>query len=253
MDPLLAHGQWRIVFFIVIISLLLASCALVVLGLVKVKMLPFDNKSEFQIILNMPADSPLEQTANVAMEMAESAGKDPAVLNYQIYAGTASPFNFNGLVRHYFLRRGPAVADIQVNLRPKDQRDAQSHDIAKRIRPAIAGIAKKYGATVAVAEVPPGPPVLQTLVAEIYGPNEADRVKLAKKVKQIFSTTEGVVDVDWYRQTDQIRKTIRVDKESGRKRDFGGADHPDHPNGHGRNHPRHFPSAGGQGRDQHGP
>ena len=213
MDPLLSHSRWRIVFFIVIISLLLASCSLVALGLVKVKMLPFDNKSEFQIILNMPEGSPLEQTANVAMEMAESISKDPAVLNYQIYAGTASPYNFNGLVRHYFLRRGPAVADIQVNLRPKGERDAQSHDIAKRIRPAIALIAKKYGATLAVAEVPPGPPVLQTLVAEIYGPDDADRVKLAEKVKQIFSATDGVVDVDWYRQTDRIRKTIRVDKE----------------------------------------
>jgi len=213
MDPLLSHSRWRIVFFIVIISLLLASCSLVALGLVKVKMLPFDNKSEFQIILNMPEGSPLEQTANVAMEMAESISKDPAVLNYQIYAGTASPYNFNGLVRHYFLRTGPAVADIQVNLRPKGERDAQSHDIAKRIRPAIALIAKKYGATLAVAEVPPGPPVLQTLVAEIYGPDDADRVKLAEKVKQIFSATDGVVDVDWYRQTDRIRKTIRVDKE----------------------------------------
>ncbi|MDR3630860.1 MAG: efflux RND transporter permease subunit [Desulfocapsaceae bacterium] len=213
MDPLLSRGRSRIIFFAVIISLLLASCALVGLGLVKVKMLPFDNKSEFQIVLNMPEGSTLEQTANVAMEMAEQAGKDPTVLNYQIYAGTASPYNFNGLVRHYFLRSGPAVADIQINLLPKHERDVQSHDIAKRIRPGLAQIAKKYGAAVAVAEVPPGPPVLQTLVAEIYGPTDADRVRLASRVKQIFSSTEGVVDVDWYRQIDRMRKTISVDKE----------------------------------------
>ena len=213
MDPLLSHARWRIIFFIVIISLLLLSCSLVVLGLVKVKMLPFDNKSEFQVILNMPEGSTLEQTSKVAMEMAEAVIHDPAVTDYQIYTGTASPYNFNGLVRHYFLRNGPTVADIQVNLRPKDERNVQSHDIAKRIRPAVSSIALKYGATVAVAEVPPGPPVLQTLVAEIYGPTDADRVKLATEVKNIFATTEGVVDVDWYREKDRLRTIIRVDKE----------------------------------------
>ncbi len=213
MQPLLAHRSLRILFFLVIVILLLLSFTLVGLGLVKVKMLPFDNKSEFQIILNMPEGSTLEQTANVAMEMAETAAKDPAVANYQIYAGTASPYNFNGLVRHYFLRRGPDKADIQVNLKPKDERDVQSHDIAKRIRPVVAKIARKYGAAVAVAEVPPGPPVLETLVAEIYGPTDADRVKLAKKVKHILETTQGVVDVDWYREADRMRKVITIDKE----------------------------------------
>jgi len=213
MNPLLAHASFRFSFFFIIIALLLISCSLVGLGLVKVKMLPFDNKSEFQVILNMPEGSTLEQTTKVAMEMSEAILHDPAVSDYQIYAGTSSPYNFNGLVRHYFLRRGPDVADIQVNLKSKAERDVQSHDIAKRIRPVVAQIAKKYGAAVAVAEVPPGPPVLETLVAEIYGPTDADRVKLAKKVKHIFETTKGVVDVDWYQEADRMRKVITVDKE----------------------------------------
>ena len=213
MDPLLAHGRWRLVFFAIILALLLASCGLVVLGLVKVKMLPFDNKSEFQIILDMPEGSTLEQTTRVALEMAQAAGREPEVVNYQIYGGTAAPYNFNGLVRHYFLRSGPTVADIQINLKPKAERNSQSHDIAKRVRPAIVAIAERHGAAVAVAEVPPGPPVLQTLVAEIYGPDEASRVALAAEVKQIFATTAGVVDIDWYREEERTKLVLSVDKE----------------------------------------
>ncbi len=213
MDPLLAHGGWRILFFAAIIALLLGACSMVFFGLVKVKMLPFDNKSEFQIILNMPEGSTLEQTAMVAKEMANTVRKDPAVTNYQIYVGTASPYNFNGLVRHYFMRSGPTVADIQVNLLAKDERSLQSHDIATRIRPPLAAIAEKYGANVVVAEVPPGPPVLQTLVAEIYGPTEKARVKLAEEVKKIFTMTTGVVDIDWYREEERLRKVFTVDKE----------------------------------------
>jgi multidrug efflux pump subunit AcrB len=213
MDPLLGHRGWRILFFVSITALLLGTCGMVYLGLVKVKMLPFDNKSEFQIILNMPEGSTLEHTSKVAMEMGQAVKNDPAVVNYQIYVGTASPYNFNGLVRHYFLRSGPTVADIQVNLLPKKERNLQSHDIAQRIRPAVAEIAKKYGAAVAVAEVPPGPPVLQTLVAEIYGPDYESRVRLATAVKNIFETSEGVVDVDWFREDDRIRKVLTVDKE----------------------------------------
>lgn len=213
MDPLLSHPAWRILFFLTITALLLGSCTMVYLGLVKVKMLPFDNKSEFQIILNMPEGTTLEHTSKVAMEIATVVHKDPAVVNYQIYAGTASPYNFNGLVRHYFLRSGPTVADIQVNLLPKKQRSLQSHDIARRIRPGVAAIAEKYGATVAVAEVPPGPPVLQTLVAEVYGPDDDSRVRLATKVKEIFASTEGVVDIDWFREENRTRKVLTVDKE----------------------------------------
>jgi len=213
MDPLLSHGGWRILFFCIIIAMLLGSCTMVGLSLVKVKMLPFDNKSEFQVILDMPEGGTLEQTTRVAMEMAQVIKHEPDVTDYQIYSGTASPYNFNGLVRHYFMRSGPSVADIQVNLASKQDRDRQSHEIAKNVRPALAAIAKKYGATIAVAEVPPGPPVLQTLVAEVYGPNHASRLALAKKVKQIFARTDGVVDIDWYRENDREKTIITVDKE----------------------------------------
>ncbi len=213
MEPLLAHASWRWTFFLGIVVLLGASCGMVGLGLVQVKMLPFDNKSEFQIILDMPEGSTLEQTTRVAREMAAVISREPEVTDYQVYAGTASPHNFNGLVRHYFMRRGANVADIQVNLLSKHERKAQSHDIAKRVRPSVAEIAKKYGAAVAVAEVPPGPPVLQTLVAEIYGPSEQDRVSLARAVKDIFLDTKGVVDVDWYREEERNRLLLTVDRE----------------------------------------
>ncbi|MBU1139479.1 MAG: efflux RND transporter permease subunit [Proteobacteria bacterium] len=220
MDPLLASGFARFVFFVAIVAMLIGACSMFYLGLVKVKMLPFDNKSEFQVILDMPEGSTLEQTSRVALEMAEVVKADPAVVNYQVYAGVASPYNFNGLVRHYFMRQGPTVADIQVNLLPKHERSLQSHDIAVRIRPGIAEIAKKYGAAVAVAEVPPGPPVLQTLVAEIYGPSDGDRVKLAEEVKRIFEATEGAVDVDWYRESERSRLVLTVDKEKAALNDI---------------------------------
>ena len=213
MDPLLAHAAWRLIFFAVITLLLAGSASMVFFGLVKVKMLPFDNKSEFQVILDMPEGSPLEQTTRVAMEMADSLRHEAEVVNYQIYAGTASPYNFNGLVRHYFLRSAEHLADIQVNLLPKGERKAQSHDIAKRVRPALADIAEKYGATVAVAEVPPGPPVLQTLVAEVYGPDAETRLSLAKKVKAIFAATDGVVDIDWYQEEQRNKQVVLVDTE----------------------------------------
>jgi multidrug efflux pump subunit AcrB len=213
MAPLIHHAGWRWTFLSGITLLLLASFATVGLGWVKVKMLPFDNKSEFQIILNMPEGASLEQTAAVAREMGASIRDEPEVTNWQIYAGVASPFNFSGLVRHYFMRRGANIADIQVNLVSKHDRSAQSHDIAKRIRPRIAAIAERYQARVAIAEVPPGPPVLQTLVAEIYGPNEESRLKLADKVKTIFKQTPGVVDVDWYHEADQQKDRFVIDKE----------------------------------------
>jgi len=213
MGPLIQNGAARFKFISGICLLLLLAMATVGIGWVKVKMLPFDNKSEFQIILNMPEGSSLERTASVAREMAEVVRKEPEVTDYQIYTGTASPFNFNGLVRHYFMRRGANVADIQVNLLPKHDRKAQSHDIAKRVRPALTAIADKYHARVAVAEVPPGPPVLQTLVAEIYGPDEAARHALARKVIDIFKSTPGVVDTDWYIEADQPKARFVIDKE----------------------------------------
>lgn len=213
MGPLIHHTGWRWAFLVGITMLLLGSMATVGLGWVKVKMLPFDNKSEFQVILNMPEGSSLEKTAAVAREMAAVIRQEPEVTNYQVYAGVASPYNFNGLVRHYFMRSGANVADIQVNLVSKHERQAQSHDIAKRVRPAVAAIAERHGARVAIAEVPPGPPVLQTLVAEIYGPDDEARLKLAEKVKSIFKTTPGVVDVDWYIEADQPKARFIIDKE----------------------------------------
>ncbi len=213
MDPLLGNVRWRWAFLGTIIFLLLAAMGLVGIGAVKIKMLPFDNKSEFQVIINAPEGTTLEQTARIASEMAAAIRSEPEVRDYQIYAGTASPFNFNGLVRHYFMRRGPHVADIQVNLVGKGERSDQSHAIAKRIRPRVTAIAAKYGAAVAVAEVPPGPPVLQTLVAEIYGPNEETRLKLAQRVRHVMEKSAGVVDVDWYVEADQPKVRFVIDKE----------------------------------------
>ena len=213
MGPMIAQARWRLAFLAGIVVLLLASMATVGFGWVKVKMLPFDNKSEFQIILNMPEGSALEHTAQAAREIAAAVRVEPEVTDYQIYTGVAAPFNFNGLVRHYFMRRGPHIADLQVNLVPKGERKAQSHDIAKRVRLRVAQIAAKYGARVAVAEVPPGPPVLQTLVTEVYGPNEKSRLALANKVIDIFHHTAGVVDADWYVEADQTKVRFLVDKE----------------------------------------
>jgi len=213
MGPLLSHRRWRWIFLGVIIGLLLLAMTLVGLGWTKVKMLPFDNKSEFQIILNMPEGSSLERTAQAAREIAAAVRVEPEVTDYQIYAGIAAPVNFNGLVRHYFNRHGANVADVQVNLVGKHERKAQSHEIAKRVRPRVAAIAAKYGARVAVAEVPPGPPVLQTLVAEVYGPSEEARLALAGRVREIFNHTKGVVDVDWYVEADQPKTRFVIDKE----------------------------------------
>jgi multidrug efflux pump subunit AcrB len=213
MQPLIKYRHRRWIFLIAIVALLLSAMALVDIGWVKVKMLPFDNKSEFQIILNMPEGSALERTAQAAREIAAAVRVELEVTDYQIYAGVAAPFNFNGLVRHYFMRRGANIADLQINLVKKDARHAQSHDIVRRVRQRVAAIAAKYGARVAVAEVPPGPPVLQTLVAEIYGPTEQLRLALAEKVRAIFQKTPGVVDVDWYVEADQPKTIFVIDKE----------------------------------------
>ncbi len=212
MTPLLVVPKWRVLFLVSVVGLLLASAALVGLKLVTVKMLPFDNKSEFQVIIDMPEGSTLEQTAAITREIAGKLQQVPEVASLQLYVGTASPYNFNGLVRHYFLRQGPNVADIQVNLASAEERKAQSHDITKRVRPEVQQIAARYGARVKVAEVPPGPPVLQTLVAEIYGPTQKQQISLAKQILEIFEKTPGVVDVDWYVEDDQPKYRFVVDK-----------------------------------------
>ncbi len=161
----------------------------------------------------MPEDSSLEKTMQAAREIAQAISSEPEVVNYQIYAGTASPFNFNGLVRHYFMRSGAHVADIQVNLSPKGERSDQSHDIARRIRPRVDEVAARFQARVAVAEVPPGPPVLQTLVAEVYGPSDSSRSMLVRDVADVFRSTEGVVDVDIYGEDARRKFTFEVDQQ----------------------------------------
>jgi multidrug efflux pump subunit AcrB len=213
MGRLIRNRRWRYGFLSGVVLLLLFAVALFPLKLVKVKMLPFDNKSEFQVIIDLPEGSTLEQTAAVTREIGDYVRTVPEVTDYQMYVGTASPYNFNGLVRHYFLRRGPNVADIQVNLVPKGERSAQSHDIAKRVRPRIDEIAARYAARVKVAEVPPGPPVLQTLVAEVYGPDYQRQLEVARQIRDIFDRTEGVVDVDSYVEDDQPKVRFVVDKE----------------------------------------
>jgi multidrug efflux pump subunit AcrB len=213
MGKLIHEARWRYGFLGLVALLLFGSFSLVLLKFVRVKMLPFDNKSEFQVIVDMPEESPLEQTAAVTKEIADYVRTVPEVTDYQMYIGTASPYNFNGLVRHYFLRQGPNVADIQVNLLPKSERSSQSHEIAKRVRPAIQEIAARYQARVKVSEVPPGPPVLQTLVAEIYGPNYQRQIEVARQVRDIFDLTPGVVDVDSYIEDAQTKYQFVVDKE----------------------------------------
>ncbi|MDM8537435.1 efflux RND transporter permease subunit [Desulfobacterales bacterium HSG17] len=213
MDPLLHKPFWRWTFLLSVAGMLLLACVLVGVGLVRVKMLPFDNKSEFQVIIDMPETATLEDTAAAALEMGDYLKTVNEVVDYEIYAGTAGPFNFNGLVRHYDLRRGPQMADIQVNLAGKGKRKQQSHEIAKRVRPALKAVADRYGARVKVAEVPPGPPVLSTLVAEIYGPDYDRQKELALKVRDIFESTEGVVDVDWYMEEEQTRFQLNIDQE----------------------------------------
>ena len=205
MDRLLHRPPWRYGFLAMVALLLLGSVSLVAVQWVKVKMLPFDNKSEFQVVIDMPEGTPLEETAAVTREIGAVLADVPEVVNYQMYVGTASPYNFNGLVRHSFLRRAPHEADIQVNLVGKGERDAQSHDIAKRVRPAIREVADRHGARIKVAEVPPGPPVLQTLVAEVYGPDYRQQIEVARQVREILEKTDGVVDVDWYVEDDQPR------------------------------------------------
>jgi multidrug efflux pump subunit AcrB len=213
MGPLIHSALWRNVFLVGIVVLLLGAFALVPLGKVVVKMLPFDNKSELQVIVDMPEGASLEETANAARSLARAIREEPEVTDIEVYAGTAAPFNFNGLVRHYFLRHGSNVADLQVNLVGKHERAAQSHDFAKRIRPRLEALAKGLGARMKIAEVPPGPPVLQTLVAEVYGPDPSRQVEVARAVRGLFESTEGVADVDWFVEDDQVREEVVVDAE----------------------------------------
>jgi len=213
MGLLIASGMRRAIFFASVGALLLAAIALVPLELVTMKMMPFDNKSEFQVMIDMPEGTALETTARVASALASATLEDETVVNVQQYVGVSAPYNFNGLVRHYFLRRAPHLGDLQVNLVPKGERAAQSHEVAGRVRERLIPIAKQFGATIQVAEVPPGPPVLQTLVAEVYGPDPARRMAVAAQIKSIFEQTPGVVDTDWYVEAPHPKINLAVDGE----------------------------------------
>ncbi|MBF04171.1 MAG: multidrug transporter AcrB [Flavobacterium sp.] len=212
-QPLLDSSVKRNLMFGITILLLLGSVVMFFTKSVAVKMLPFDNKNEFQVVVDMPEGTTLERTAVVTKEIAQYLTTIPEVVNYQNYIGASAPITFNGLVRHYDMRGGSNMADIQVNLLHKEDRDLQSHDIAKLVRPQIHKIAKKYGANVKIVEVPPGPPVLSTLVAEVYGPNYEEQIKVANQVKTILETTSDVVDIDWMVEAPQVEYKLEIDRE----------------------------------------
>ena len=206
-------GMYRGLLGLGIAALIGVSLLLPATGLVLLKMLPFDNKSEFQVIVDMPAGTPVEHTAAVLRELGDELLKAPEVVHYQAYAGTAAPINFNGLVRQYDLRRGGEVGDLQVNLVDKHARSEQSHAIATRLRPALQAIGRKHGANVKVVEVPPGPPVLSPIVAEIYGPEADGRRQVAQAVRAVFEKTAGVVDVDDSSIAAAPRTLLLVDRQ----------------------------------------
>jgi multidrug efflux pump subunit AcrB len=224
MAPLLVSKSKRYMFYGFTLGLMALSVGLMITKAVVVKMLPYDNKSELQVVIDMPEGTPKEKTLETAKAIADYIAKQSIVKDYQIYVGTSSPFNFNGLVRHYYLRQGSNMADIQVNLVDKKERKDQSHDFAKKIRPAVHEIAKKYGAKyVAVVEVPPGPPVLSPIVAEVYGPDLKSQEEFALKVLDVFKKSPSITDEGIYlesphkmlilRAKDDVLKLVGMSKE----------------------------------------
>ncbi|MBK7533381.1 efflux RND transporter permease subunit [Piscinibacter sp.] len=211
--PLLDSARKRWLLLAGILAALLLSVGLALVQWVVLKMLPFDNKSEFQLVVEMPAGTPLENTAAALQELGAHLAKQPEVRDLQGYAGTASPITFNGLVRQYYLRADAEQGDLQVNLVDKKHRHEQSHAIAQRLRPALGAIAAKYGARLKVVEVPPGPPVLAPLVAEIYGPDEAGRIQVAQKVMKAFGDTAHIVGIDSTLAADAPRAWLRVNRQ----------------------------------------
>ncbi|RRQ50832.1 AcrB/AcrD/AcrF family protein [Maribacter algicola] len=211
--PLIEHKGKRWIFLGLTFFLLIGSMLLFFTKSVAVKMLPFDNKNEFQVVIDMPEGTTLERTGVVAQEISQYLATRPEVVNYQNYVGTSAPITFNGLVRHYDLRGGSNMADIQVNLIDKGERSAQSHDIAKLLRSEIQRIASKYKANVKVVEVPPGPPVLSTIVAEVYGPDYDTQMEIADNVQDILKNTQDVVDIDWMVEVDQTEYQFTIDRE----------------------------------------
>ncbi|CAM1370831.1 Multidrug transporter AcrB [Tenacibaculum litoreum] len=211
--PLIENKTKRWTFLGITILLLLGSMSLFFTKSVAVKMLPFDNKNEFQVVIDMPEGTTLERTDAVTKEIAQYLATRPEVVNYQSYVGTSAPITFNGLVRHYDLRGGSNMADIQVNLVDKKDRSIQSHDIAKLMRGDIQKIAKKFKANVKLVEVPPGPPVLSTIVAEVYGPDYDKQIEIANEVQNILHNTNDVVDIDWMVEDNQTEYEFVIDKE----------------------------------------
>lgn len=217
LTPLLESRKKRWVFMIGLTVVLLSSFVLFYTKSVPVKMLPFDNKNEFQVVIDMPEGTSLERTAAVTKELAAYIGKNDKVVSYQSYVGTSAPISFNGLVRHYDMRMGEHVADIQVNLIDKGDRKEQSHDIATSVRAELQAIGKKYDANVKVVEVPPGPPVMSTIVAEVYGPDYEQQIEVAAGIKQLLAETDNVADVDWSVEADQIEYQFEVNKDKAMK------------------------------------
>ena len=211
--PMLESKKVQYIFLGVTTVLLLGSISLFFTKTVTVKMLPFDNKNEMQVVIDMPEGTTLERTAVVAKEIGQFLSTQEKVVNYQNYVGTSAPITFNGLVRHYDLRSGSNVADIQVNLIDKKKRKEQSHDIAKELRPHIQEIGNKFGANVKIVEVPPGPPVNSTIVAEVYGPDYDQQIAVAEQLKTMLINTDDVVDVDWGIEADQKEYEFVIDKE----------------------------------------
>ncbi|MDO6597429.1 efflux RND transporter permease subunit [Oceanihabitans sp. 2_MG-2023] len=211
--PLLESKGKRWMFLGLTFLVLMGTMVLFFTKSVAVKMLPFDNKNEFQVVIDMPEGTTLERTGVVAQEISQYLATRPEVVNYQNYVGTSAPITFNGLVRHYDLRGGSNMADIQVNLLDKEERSAQSHDIAKLLRPDIQKIAAKYHANVKLVEVPPGPPVLSTIVAEVYGPDYEEQIKIANSVQNILKNTDDVVDIDWMVEANQTEYQFQINKE----------------------------------------
>ncbi|MGD2075517.1 MAG: efflux RND transporter permease subunit [Gammaproteobacteria bacterium] len=212
--PLIKYRTLGILFLVTIIALTAAVCALFYFKVVAVKMLPFDNKPEFNVVVNMPEGTALPVTANVVQLMAEEIRAEiPEVTALQTYVGTASPFNFNGLVRHYYLRQNPWEGDIQVMLLDKNDRERSSHQVSNAARDLLTPMAQKLGARIQVVEMPPGPPVLQTVVAEIYGPDRATRQQTARDMEQMFTDVENLVDVDTYMAEPYTFWQFEVDRE----------------------------------------
>lgn len=211
--PLLESKSKRWLFLGLTFMGLMLTIVLFFTKSVAVKMLPFDNKNEFQVVIDMPEGTTLERTGVVAQEVSQYLSTRPEVVNYQNYVGTSAPITFNGLVRHYDLRGGSNMADIQVNLIDKGERDIQSHGIAKLMRPDIQKIAAKYNANIKLVEVPPGPPVLSTIVAEVYGPDYNEQIRIANSVQEILKNTTDVVDIDWMVEADQTEYQFDINKE----------------------------------------